>query len=990
MKKLMRGLFIFVAASVILLLVGGLVLSRPSVQQSLVEGMLPEGSSIGAVQLTPKTLEFKQLALRLPDGTQLDLADLQADFHPLAALFQRKIQLGTVAVEGLNLRLPQLSVAAPVSSTPGMATVPAPASEVQPRVVPAVAEVSESVNRSTVPAVNAEPLQVRDVLAALESFEWLLEAERIDVSGELIDAAGAVYKFTLKSQSIRPGQRSELKFSAELVSGVPAFSDELGGLSCALAFYFQQNLEGGFEELSVQVQAEGSDAKGQQLLAVDQSAEFSIGATEANANINLQAELARPERLLPDLAAMGPLRLDVKLEAQSQQDRLTLSGAEIRAMVGGAPLLDLDLKQPLRVGEPLPEDTVLLTAQLKELPLSWLAPFMPEGVQISGAPLAADLQLSAAEAGGLKLQSREPLSLGPVTVVQAGQVMLQQVALQFTPVVELSPVGQIDFELRSLRLMDAVGTFGRGQLSGEFDPAAARTVSLFDGLGLAGDLQLDLVSLFQQPLLRERASLVGGQLLLDVKLDAVESAALRLQARLVDLRGSARLQQREDYQVNVELRAPVAESWAVEGRFTSGAVGETGTQVDYAAQFRLDATPLPFKLAVKGPRVRQADFDVLIAAFESPAVAPAVRPVAAPAPRVQTPTKSAVKPTLAAESRPVAPVPSPILPSPPPWAGVVGEVDVHLDRIITDYGMQLEGFKLQATVSEPSLQLQELSFGLNGGAVAGRAQVDYNSEQVEAYALNGNLKFQEMNPSRFSAAAGSPIPLQGKFNGALNVQGNGLSLEQAVDSAEFDLLIQGSEGVLTAFELEGLGQLGVGLGGILGQLIDRPGVTALSQTIPYFQNMKFEDFAIEIHRGTDQQLVIPTLKFVGENLLINGSGKVGAGSLRTLVQQPLELNLEFGAKGALINYLETLNLLGVENSADGFRMWRTGVQLRGTLAQPDSSALMDILNEAASSALMPAGSNSSVEQSPAEKSEAGKRNSDVEMGIQLLQSIFGN
>jgi hypothetical protein len=105
-------------------------------------------------------------------------------------------------------------------------------------------------------------------------------------------------------------------------------------------------------------------------------------------------------------------------------------------------------------------------------------------------------------------------------------------------------------------------------------------------------------------------------------------------------------------------------------------------------------------------------------------------------------------------------------------------------------------------------------------------------------------------------------------------------------------------------------------------------------------------------------------------------------------------------------------LLGTEISEDGFRIWNQDVVIGGSLADPDTSALKKLLNNAARRALdkpkkaeaaetsmqpaedgkTPASQNKAREQAPLEEKEKTKEEAlldDIDMGLELLNSIFG-
>jgi hypothetical protein len=261
-------------------------------------------------------------------------------------------------------------------------------------------------------------------------------------------------------------------------------------------------------------------------------------------------------------------------------------------------------------------------------------------------------------------------------------------------------------------------------------------------------------------------------------------------------------------------------------------------------------------------------------------------------------------------------------------------------------------------------------------------------------------------------------PVQGQFDGVFKVSGVGESLDAAIEDSIATLQITGEKGVLTAFELDERQQLGLGLAGLLGQSFDRPGIAALSHTIPYFKDIRFDSFVFELNRGADKRILIPQLRLTGESILIDAAGSIGASRLSDVMDQPLDLTLALGAKGRLSEYLETLELLQPTTAEDGFRRWNKNVHITGSLVDPDTGELMEILNDAAKDAFSKPkkkGNQSTEEidstnRLPAElapqtegtseasaepgesknKSKEERRRNDVEMGLDLLNSFFGD
>lgn len=306
--------------------------------------------------------------------------------------------------------------------------------------------------------------------------------------------------------------------------------------------------------------------------------------------------------------------------------------------------------------------------------------------------------------------------------------------------------------------------------------------------------------------------------------------------------------------------------------------------------------------------------------------------------------------------------------------------------------------------------LQQPAFDEMRSVIADQAKVEldlnvaYDPIQNPSYRVASSFVFKNVDPSLFSKSNYSKFPVQGLFEGQLKFAGSGDTLEEAGEDSEGHLKITGRNGVLTVFELDSRSQFGLTGAGMLGQRFNRPGITAMAKAVPYFKDMKFESFTLELVRGEDKQVRIPKLNLMGDSLNISGQGVIAAGNLGEFLEQSLDLTLRFGAKGRLIDYLETLQLLGTKTSEDGYRNWNQDIEIGGSLADPDTSALKELFNNAARRALgkpekaevaetsmppagdgkTPPSQNKASEQAPFEGKEKSKEEAlrdDIEMGL---------
>jgi hypothetical protein len=1013
MKTLIR-IFLFLLAFALIAL-GGVyfALTRPAIQKKLVQSQLPAGSSINYVRVTTSSLELTDLKVQLPDGTTAKLDRLISDFSPLAALLHNTVELRGVAVEGLIVKLPELPTSTTATPSSGAITPSGPSDAGAGADV--VSDASQPVSPRVPGQLEATSGSPADALYALGDLNWLFDVDHLALSGALIDAERNRYTFDVSSDEIAPGVETHVDASLSLES-----QHELqGGLqdfASDARLVFTQKATGGFEQLRLESHTSGSDVNGGDLLTITQTLDFSMNGFEETASLALSfnVDLPHPEVFVPELIALQGLSLQGDLQASALGTALTLKSADFQAAANGEELASIKLKQALTLGAEQQFSGELMQVNLINLPLAWLNPWLSDGIQLSGAALSAQVVLSGEPNGALSVQTLSPIELGPLSLYQYQQVLLEEVSLRMNPVVRVAADQSVQYDLGDLQLLDRYGAVIAGTVSGAIVPAEES--SLFAGIQTQAKLDVGIAELLQQPALAGVASVMAGQAKLNLEIDGAAEYPAKLQASITGLRARKLPGSSQDYRLAAQLKQASDGNFAIGSNFQAGSDSRPSTSLQLAGQVNLEQQPMPFKLSLTGSSVLQDDIDLLLAMLDSEAVV-----VTTPEPTQEswgeTPSSinRSVSSSPAANSNysvASAPTTSGVnqveavaLPR-PPWADLDGEVSIKLDSLTLATGHIITGIQAQALISEALLRVSDLAATIQGGTFGGEGEMSYDPTQSRAYELSSALNFKNIDPAMFAQSGSGSFPVTGVFDGELNLTGSGASLEQAVEDSESDLTVTGREGVLTAFELDNRSQLGLLGAGILGQTLKRPGITAMAQAVPYFKEMNFDTFTLKLVRAQDKQVRIPELSFVGDNLRLDGEGVIAASSLSEVLNQPLQLSLGLAAKGQLIDYLDTLQLLGSTTSEDGFRAWNQAINIGGTLGDPDTSALKDLLNNAARNALSQSEKSTSVETDsvlpggidqqdldavPADedKSKDEQLRDDIEMGIDLLNSFFG-
>lgn len=984
MKTLFKILLTLFLLAVVVLAIAYFAVTRPSLQKRFLQAQLPDGSTIEHVHVMPSKMDLRGVDVQMPDGSRLQVGRMEAGFSPLAAVFDQTIRLSGVDVEGLVIQVPK---------APEGAVVPAPADS------------ADGDRSTTLPQIKTKPSTeaptpggaLTDALYALGQLEWLLDIDSIDLEGEIIDAYENRFVFRIGSGAIAPGVETDLEASLELASN-EALQGGLQNFTSEVAVQFRQNPTGGFESLSVDSNSTGSDASGASLLTASQTFTLEVDASGKSAALTFatNADLPDPGAFLPELRSMPGLSLQATLTTEAAGSVHTLTEAKFDASAQGQPIAKVNLEQALTLGAEQQFAGRLMTAELIRLPLAWVNPWLGNGLELSGAPFSANILLRGGSDGTLEVKTEQPLEWGPISLRQDREAVLEAVTLRMEPNIRVDPDQSVHFDLRGFELADRYGAIISGDLSGQKNHAGDD--ALFGGLQGEAAIDVGLAELLQQPLFAGQFGVLAGQASLRLTIDETVEYPAQLQASVAGLRARSQPGSRQDYRLAAQLKQTDGGAYALGTNLQAGLENRPSTTVQLAGQVAPDQSPIPFQVDLTSSVLLQSDLDIVLAALTPQGSEQTSRPTeTVSSPRPVSP------PSAADDADPVAETVVR-----PPWAALDGTADVQIDQFTLNSGQAIRAITAQAVVSEALLELRQIEAGLQDGQITGRAKVAFDANDSNPYSLTSGLNFKDVDPAFFSQKRSGSFPVSGLFDGDFQLSGAGATLEGALENSEASLMITGRDGLLTAFELDNRSQLGLLGAGLLGQQLERPGITAMAQAVPYFKDMRFENFTLNLTRGKDKVVRIPELAFLGDNIRIEGQGLIAASGLDEVLEQPLQLSLALGAKGRLVDYLETLQLLGPQTSADGFRNWRQTVDISGTLGDPDTSALKDLLSEAARRAVRggsgkeaPAPdaegaqsnlteSGDAAEQAPAEKTKRERRRDDIEMGLDLLNSVLGN
>lgn len=985
MKRFFKLLGVLLLVLLCVLVGGYFYLMNPDVQKRLVESRLEEGVRLEGVRVSLSELELKGVEYLLEDGQRLAVGELEASYSLLDYLTKGVLKTGPVRVKGVRWDsvlagdtgarvLPEDSVATGSASDVDM--------ERSGSVVSVTTADVEGANDAMIMDADSEVESLYDLLYSIAALDVLLDVESVELEGVYTDAAGSVFEVLIEGDGIEPGAEGVL--NVELLSQFE--EPQLGGLASSrmdAELTFHQRGSGGFDRFTLKSVLSGEDAVGERLLGMNQelAVEIRPDVREASLVLEVAADLPRPELLMTELESVGVLEVEGSCSVEVLDGASVLEAADLRMDAAAKRFLEVTLKQPLVLGAAQVAEGELMRVDLDELPVAWLQSWLPEGVEVGAKPVSAVVELHGWDAGALAVRFQEAVRLEDFSYTDMSGVLVEGLHLEALPEVTVTPGRVLQLELEKLIVADQYGAILEGAVDVSYALVEAESDALLDRLSGSGNLIVKLQPWMKQPVLKDLTSIMNGELALDFRLDPEAAYVLVAEADVSKLRARGLPGRSASYRVKLEARPGESMGWELAMAMASGPKSVTATSLLLSGEVDPAVSPLRFDLDLRSPLVRQSDFEVLLAAVAAPEVM-----VVAPAQPVPT---APVKRQQTQKPKPMT-VFTPRI-EPPAWSAVDGHLDLQVDRLMLDSGMRVDALAGQLKVSEPLLHVQQLKAQMAEGSFEGRVAVAFDAGQPDPYQLDGRVEVESVRLSRLLRNQLEPLPLDGEFDGTVVVESAADSLERAIDVAEIELDVHGRNGRLTGLQLTGMAATLTGVGSIISELSGDDRAQAVSRSLQYFTNIGYSDLNLSVRRGADQRMTIPELSVVGDYLLLQASGSVAASGLADVLNQPMDLDLAIGARGALLEYFTTLDLIDPSdltvNPQGDFGMWKAPISLGGSLNNPDTSSLRDVIFDAGKSFFKSdAGKAEGTEKKASPEAEIIN---EIEAGLNLLNNLFG-
>ena len=650
--------------------------------------------------------------------------------------------------------------------------------------------------------------------------------------------------------------------------------------------------------------------------------ELDTAFTELRTSGRLKANLDRLRVIAAELAGLGALRVtadfDVAQHAGATRvDRLAVSveGARPVATVQALQAFEFNLRTgELKVADPAQE---LLGVDLQGLPLAWVAPFVAKfGYAVEGGELKGGFAAGARN-GGFALRPKTPLSIAGLTLARTGgRTLLAGVDVLLALSGDYTPQGwQVELAPFSLR-RDGATLFsveGRvGQLAGTKQPVKA-----------VGKWSGQLPALLAQPGLLGATALTAGDAQGDFAASLAEKAEIQVRLELRNLAAAAvprlpavTLEVRADQEPSGRVTFSLPVKLERDGRKSDLTI--SGTVMPREGGVAIDARVASDFLAVE-------DAQILAAPFAKPPGSSTVAATAAP---------------------PTAPAPF--------WSGVTGQVSLALKKVVYNGQFQLTDVAGQLNLDAGSLRLTNGRGGFDSdSAVKAAGQVTYAAGRPEPYELAADVALNNFPTApAFRAIDPARLPtVEARINLTSRLAASGRSPGDLVERAHGDLMVTSKGGIFRGLSADlkdriqrtqsRVTAIASFLGVVPDDYVNKTRI--LSDIAAALAEIPFDQLSFTATRDAALNLQLKDFTLISPEVRVVGEGSVRAVEGVPLLAQPLEMQLNLGARGKLGDLIRRAGLLDKRQDSLGYAAFAVPLRIGGTIGSPDTNEIRTAL-----------------------------------------------
>jgi hypothetical protein len=291
--------------------------------------------------------------------------------------------------------------------------------------------------------------------------------------------------------------------------------------------------------------------------------------------------------------------------------------------------------------------------------------------------------------------------------------------------------------------------------------------------------------------------------------------------------------------------------------------------------------------------------------------------------------------------------------------GGLGDLDFGHDVLYGSYThldhLQLEHFSVDSITGKLQLMpstvtLHSVRASLLHGKLASSGTINYQDERASPCDMDFKLRVHDLQiAGLLPPPTGGEEPLvEGLFSLSTALRAEGRNPLDLALGTFGDIDLSGRNGVYRG--LAGRGGKASKASKVAGNLTFSRQLKAIGRMLDEMEELRFSQMKLSLLRESKTRLKVDQFSVASPLMRIEGQGSLTAIPGKKLDQGPLDASINLATRGDMSILFDGMGLLKKGSGSAGYRAMTTPIDIGGTLAEPDTSALWELLDEAADNA----------------------------------------
>jgi hypothetical protein len=259
----------------------------------------------------------------------------------------------------------------------------------------------------------------------------------------------------------------------------------------------------------------------------------------------------------------------------------------------------------------------------------------------------------------------------------------------------------------------------------------------------------------------------------------------------------------------------------------------------------------------------------------------------------------------------------------------------------------VDNIRGQLQVSPSEIKLTGIEASLLDAQLTTAGAIRFDSQDESPYDMRFDLDLSDLELGELlrSEDPGVLPVAEGLFSLRTELVAGGRNALDLGLASQGSIHLSGSSGIFRG--LAGRGGTTSTAAGVVGVLTFSKELRAIGRILDDLETLSFAQFNVSLNRKTAQLISVDDLLLVSPLLRLEGSGRVSLGHQDPLIMSPLQASVSLATRDDMTILFDGMGLLVKEADAEGYRAVKRPVVISGTLAEPDTSDLWLMLDEAA-------------------------------------------